>query len=123
MKKPVSVVSVTIIGLFVAGTVFNKIRFHYGWSDAFWRTAMTPFTGTLWADGFSEARFAEVRIGMSSQEVRALLGTPLKEWCGSEGCAWLYSWQDTPTADYDERSVSFDSLWRVTGLRHRFYID
>lgn len=78
------------------------------------RTVMTPFTGTLWADGFSEAKFAEVK---------ALLGAPLKEWCGSGGCVWLYNWQDTPTADYDERAVSFDSLWRVNGFRHRFYID
>jgi hypothetical protein len=113
----------TLCLLFMTATVFNKIRFHYGWSDAVLRTAMAPLAGTLWAEGFSETRFAAVRIGMSSQEVKALLGPPLKELCGPENCAWRYSWQDTPTADYDQRSISFDASWRVTELRHRFYID
>jgi len=123
MKRPVLMALVALFGFFISATVFNKIRFHYGWSDAIWRTTMTLFTGTLWADGFSEAKFADVKIGMSSQEVKVLLGPPLKEWCGSKNCAWLYSWQDTPTADFDRRSVSFDSSWRVNGFRHEFYID
>ena len=62
-------------------------------------------------------------MGMSELEVRNLLGAPLQDWTGGEGHTWLYSWQDTPTADYDRRWVSFDSKGHVDDLAHEFYID
>lgn len=115
------------LSIFVITLGFNKIRFRYEWSDATKRTLMAPFAGTLWADGFSEEKFAKVTLGMPMSEVERLLGRPLKEWCGPEddktGCTWLYSWQDTPTADYDRRWVSFNASGRVDELRHDFFID
>ncbi len=125
-KKTFKVVPI-ILAAFIVTLGLNKIRFRYDWVDAAKRTLLAPLTGTLWADGFSEAKFAKVKLGMSLAEVKALLGAPLREWCGpkgiNEGCTWLYSWQDTPTADYDRRWVSFDALGRVEEIRHDFYID
>ncbi len=127
MRKSVSILFFSLIPcIFIMAVALNKIRFRYGWSDAIWRTVMTPMTGTLWAPGFSEAKFAEVKIGMSSVEVTALLGAPLQKWCAQDGgldCEWLYSWQDTPTADFDRRWVLFDQFGRVERLRHDFFID
>jgi outer membrane protein assembly factor BamE (lipoprotein component of BamABCDE complex) len=77
----------------------------------------------LWATGFSESKFSDVRMGMSQTEVMSLLGIPLQMWTGSDGCTWLYTWQDTPTADYDRRWVSFDSKGFVDEVNHEFYID
>jgi hypothetical protein len=113
--------------LFIPGfltlVAFNKIQLHYNWPEALKRTVMTPFVGTLWANGFSEAQFEKVRIGMLEAQVKELLGEPLKEWRGKMGYAWLYSWQDTPTADYDRRWVSFDAKGAVVEVRHEFHID
>ena len=112
-----------MLAAFALLTTFNKIRFHYDWPNALKRTVMTPFVGTLWASGFSEGQFAKVRLGMPQAEVKDLLGVPLKEWCGSTTCSWLYSWQDTPTADYDRRWIAFDAQGRVREVRHEFFID
>lgn len=103
--------------------VINKLRFRYSWTNATLRTAMTPFTGTIWADGFSEANFSKVQAGMSSRDIKLLLGEPLQKWCGNEGCEWLYSWQDTPTADFDRRWIFLNSVGRVVSFRHDFFID
>lgn len=122
MKKAAKRMTLVVM-VFALFTAFNKVRFHYDWSEALKRTAMTPFVGTLWADGFSELNFSKVRIGMSEIEVRTLLGVPLQKWVGTEGYTWLYSWQDTPTADYERRWVSFDSKGLVDEVIHEFYID
>ncbi|MEW6058261.1 MAG: outer membrane protein assembly factor BamE, partial [Bdellovibrionota bacterium] len=91
--------------------------------NAFWRTLMTPFTGTIWAKKFSEQNFAKIRPGMPRAEVEALLGSPLRKDCSEKGCMWVYSNQDTGTADYDRRWVVTDPTGRVTEVRHEFYID
>ncbi|MEW6058012.1 MAG: hypothetical protein AB1540_15505 [Bdellovibrionota bacterium] len=101
----------------------NKVRFRYDWENAFWRTLMTPFVGTIWAEGFSEERFAKVRVGMSFDEVAHILDEPLRKDCSQKGCGWIYSNQDTGTADYDRRWITFDVTGLVDGLRHEFYID
>jgi hypothetical protein len=114
---------VVVMTCFGVTMTVNKIRFQYDWENAFWRTLMTPFTGTVWALGFSEEGFAEIRIGMSYDEVAKILGEPLRKNCGDKGCGWIYSNQDTGTADYDRRGITFDTTGRVDGLRHEFYID
>ena len=122
MRKLTKVILIAA-AFFGAATVTNKIRFRYDWENAYCRTLMTPFTGTIWADGFSEGKFSKIQFGMSKSEVEAVLGDPLRKDCSGKGCMWVYSNQDTGTADYDRRWVVFDSTDQVTKIRHEFYID
>lgn len=103
--------------------LMNKIRFYYDWKNAFWRTLMAPFEGTIWAENYSEEHFMNIRPGMSMSSVEVLLGKPLRITCSKEGCTWIYSNQDTPTADYDRRWVSFSVNGSVNDITHKFYID
>lgn len=114
---------VACVGIFGLGVVFNAVRFGYGPDDAFWRTLMVPFEGTVWAPGFSEAAFSKLRLGMPSSEVTSLLGEPLRKDCGEDECFWIYTWQDTQTADFDQRWVIFDLSDRVQEVRKSFFID
>lgn len=104
-------------------TTINALRFQYGFNDAFWRTLMSPFEGTVWAPGFKESEFLKVREGMLAMKVTQLIGEPLRKDCGTKRCFWIYTWQDTPTADFDQRWVVFDLAERVVEVRKSFFID
>ena len=108
---------------FPAAVAVNSIRFGYDFKEAMWRTFMTPFEGTVWAPGFTESAFSKVHLGMSAAEVNSLLGDPLRKSCDAEGCLWIYTWQDTGTANFDQRWLDFDSAGRVKEIRKSFYID
>ena len=77
-----------------------------------------------WAPNFSEENFSKVKIGISSDEVLALMGKPLytSENC-VDGCFWHYTKQDSGTSDYDQRWVIFDSGYKVVEIRKSFFID
>jgi hypothetical protein len=124
MMKKVYRLTKVILGLYLLfATPINKWRFGYGWGEAFGRTVMAPMTGTLWAKDFSERKFSSVHLGMTRPEVVQLLGKPLREGCGDSGCTWLYSWQDTGTADFDRRWVGFDLKGHVDRIYHDFFVD
>ncbi len=114
-----------IVGMlfFPVAVAINSYRFGYNFKEAYWRTLMTPFEGTVWAPGFSEAAFSKVRVGMLSLEVFQLLGNPIRKECGQKECLWIYTWQDTGTADFDQRWVIFDPSERVMEVRKSFFID
>lgn len=109
--------------LFFTMVTINAVRFQYGMGDAFWRTLMTPFEGTVWAPRFEESKFSKVKVGMNGLEVLSLLGPPLRKDCGKEDCFWLYTWQDTGTADFDQRWLVLDLKERVIEIRKSFFID
>lgn len=115
--------SALFVSLFGLATLLNAARFGYGPNDAFWRTLLTAFEGTVWAPGFSEAAFLKVRTGMVASEVASLVGDPLRKDCGEHRCIWIYTWQDTQTADFDQRWVIFGATKRVEEIRKSFYID
>jgi len=70
LKKKSKLKFIVIIPLlFIFFIGINKIRYNYNWSDTFWRTLMTPFTGTIWSKGFSENNFLKIKIGMQKSEV------------------------------------------------------
>jgi hypothetical protein len=98
-------------------------RFGYGWNDGFWRTLLIPCEGTIWAKGFSEKKFTQLKLGMTGEEVKRLIGEPLAIRCGKEFCFFIYTNQDTGTADYDERVVLTDLSDKVVEIRKTFYID
>lgn len=108
---------------FPAMMVVNSYRFGYGPNDAFWRTLMTPFEGTVWVAGFSETSFLKIRTGMTATEVLSLLGDPLRKSCDQEGCLWIYTWQNAGNADFDQRWIDFDPLGQVKEIRKSFFID
>lgn len=122
MRKAILLI-LTGLSLFFISTVINKNHYRYDWQNAAWRTGMALFTGTKWAEGFSEEQFAKVKIGMSFEEVKAIVGKPLEGGCGLYGCGLVYSWQDTPTADYDRRWVRFDKNHKAYLIYHDFYIN
>jgi len=108
---------------FPTAVAFNSYRFGYGLKDAFWRTLMTPFEGSVWAPGFSEAAFSKVKIGMHSSEVFQLLGAPIRNPNGLTGSIWMYTWQETGSADFDQRWLDFDPSGHVKEIRKSFFID
>lgn len=109
--------------LFGGSLIANKLRFHYDWGNAFWRTLLAPFTGTVWPENFSEIGFSKIKVGIPKSEVTALAGEPLRKSCDEDGCLWSYAGQEMDELSYDRRWVSFDANDRVTKIRHEFYID
>ena len=104
--------------------IVNKIRFHYEWKDAFFRTVLAGFEATRWAPGFSVDAFEQARLQMDQSEIFQLLGEPLRKGCDAHGeCIWIYSWQMSGTDDFDQRWVVFNSQGKVSELRKSFFID
>ncbi|MGB0454072.1 MAG: outer membrane protein assembly factor BamE domain-containing protein [Bacteriovoracaceae bacterium] len=110
--------------IFLFGVGINMYRFGYGFEDGFFRTLLAPMEGTVWADGFSEEAFDKISIGMTAEQVFSILGEPLeKDSDCHKLCFWTYSWQDTQTADFDQRWVVFNSQNQVIEKRKSFFID
>jgi hypothetical protein len=78
---------------------------------------------TEYAPGYSAAAFAQLRVGMSEREVRALLGPPLEgDAVPSSGAAW-WLWTRSPGSNsYRVRGVVFID-GRVAAVHHKFYVD
>jgi hypothetical protein len=110
----------SLFGLMMA---LNAYRFQYGVDDAFWRTLMSPFEGTVWALQFDEAGFSKIRVGMAAADVVKLIGNPLRKDCDSADCFWIYTWHDSATADFDQRWVVVGASDRVSEIRKSFFID
>lgn len=109
--------------VFCMGMAANAFRFHYRVEDAFWRTLMAPFEGTVWSAHFSEAAFSKVEVGMASALVNELLGEPLRKECDEKECFWIYTWHDSGTADFDQRWIVFNGAEKVIEIRKSFFID
>ena len=117
-------ISVLFASLMLVMLIVNKIRFHYGWKDAFFRTFLAGFEATRWAPGFSLDAFEEARLQMDQSEISQLLGEPLRKDCDSHGeCIWIYSWQMAGTDDFDQRWIVFNQNGKVSELRKSFFID
>jgi hypothetical protein len=65
-------------------------------------------SGTVYAPGYNEGRFAAIRKRMTAEEVEALMGPPLSRsaWTANDpGQMWMYSRGATDTSDYTRRWV------------------
>jgi len=112
-----------VLSLIVTVTM-NKIRFHYKWKDAFFRTVLARFEATRWAPDFSVDAFEQAKLQMDQSEISQLLGEPLRKDCDAHGeCIWIYSWQMSGTDDFDQRWVVFNTEGKVSELRKSFFID
>ncbi len=118
------IVSFCILSLITLLSIYiNMNRFLYDFSEATYRSLFFLLEDTIWSHGFSEDRFSKLRIGMNEQQVRSLLGEPLRKTCGENSCEWVYSWQKTGNSSFDRRDVIFNVDGHVVRIRHEFYID
>jgi hypothetical protein len=63
---------------------------------------------TFYAAGFTEAKFASLRKGMTPGEVTTIIGPPLENVQSEDGTAlWTYSNRDSSTCDFEMRWVHF----------------
>lgn len=109
--------------IYTLSIFYNKVYYQYNLTDSFKRTTLSLFTGTIYASNYSEKNFHKVHIGMPQEKVEELLGKPLRVDYGPLGTSYIYSNQDTPTADYDRRWISFNQSQQVDEIESRFYID
>lgn len=66
------------------------------------------FANTIYSVGYDESRFRQVRVGMTSSEVEALIGPPLEEvpWPETGIMIWLYTDRRyNRSGDYWKRDV------------------
>jgi outer membrane protein assembly factor BamE (lipoprotein component of BamABCDE complex) len=85
-------------------------------------SAVAANVETRYAPGYSDAKFREVAVGQSREDVRTLLREPLKEWTLGSSEAWDYS--DSPSqGDYWIRRVVFDGTGRVKQVHAELYVD
>lgn len=64
-------------------------------------------SGTQYAPGFSEGRFQQVRVGMTTDQVEAILGPPIDklDWATPGVQRWAYTNQVSATSDFHRRWV------------------
>ncbi len=85
-------------------------------------SAVAANVETRYAPGYSDAKFREVAVGHSREDVRALLGEPLTEWTLGASETWNYS--DSPSqGDYWIRRVVFDRTGHVSRIDAELYVD
>jgi hypothetical protein len=83
---------------------------------------------TIYAQEFSESRFRNVRVGMSREEVEAIVGRPLRKvpWNQDSGPhdeeMWHYSDQRDDTANFHRRWVFFEK-GKVVTVINDFWVD
>lgn len=116
---------IIMIGLLFSFFILKNIyQFGYGLNDAFWRVVWSIDEGTIWAKNFSEEKFSKVKVGMSREDVLALLGNPLNDTNKlNRDRFWYYTRQNSGTSDFDQRWVLFDSNNKVEEIRKSFFID
>lgn len=86
-----------IAGVAVAGVVMMLLKWAAG-------------VETVYAPGFNESRFQQIRPGMSASEVETWLGKPLKKLPWGEGrSAWWYSVGASSTSDHWRRWVIIEN--------------
>lgn len=101
-------------------------RTGYSFADT-WKSVLTTALGecgTRCAPGFSDTKFSKVRIGMSRDEVLALLGEPLERcWPPSKpDRLWCYT-LEAGKLTYHKRWISFGTNGTVTGVTRKLYWD
>ena len=113
-----------LFALYIFMIPVNMVRFDYNLTNAFWRTTLFIFEGTIWAPNYSEVKFNQVKLGDTKEKVISLMGKPIVgELDCLDNCFWRYTRQDTGTADFDQRAVLFNNKGVVEEVRKDFYID
>lgn len=109
-------VSIAVVGIHLAGARALFIN--------------DPFFGfsTYYSEQYSESRFKTLRVGMTCEEVEAIVGQPLRKnlWNQDTGPpdreAWTYSDRPSETANYWRRQVFFEKA-KVVSILNDFWVD
>lgn len=82
------------------------------------------FANTVYSTGFDEIRFQQVRDGMTSAEVEALVGPPLEKvpWPEEGVVIWLYTDKRYNRGNYWKRDV-FMNNGKVDRIISMYWID
>lgn len=80
---------------------------------------------TVYSPSYNESRFDSIMIGMSSRQVEAIMGSPLKKtfqvYQGGDEM-WAFSDQPTITSDYWRRWIIFEK-GRASVIVKDFWLD
>lgn len=114
MPRPRLRVSVrwTMLAIAFIGVVMTLVRQLY-------------FANTLYARGYDEDRFQQIRAGMTSEEVEALVGPPLKKypWAYQPSLVgWCYTDKRRGYGDYWKREV-FLEKGKVVDVVSNYWVD
>jgi outer membrane protein assembly factor BamE (lipoprotein component of BamABCDE complex) len=80
---------------------------------------------TVYAEGYSERRFASIKVGTTTAEILSILGPPLRrgEW-GDDPQVWFYTDQRTVTDNFWRRWLVLDPAGdRVAEIIADFWVD
>ncbi len=80
---------------------------------------------TVYAEGYSERKFASIKVGATTAEVLSIMGPPLRRgaW-GDSPQVWFYTNQRTATDNYWRRWLVFDTAGeRVVEIIADFWVD
>ena len=99
-------------------TYYFGVR-HYTPTDSFYCVILGWATDTSWAKDYRESKFEKVRIGMTRDEVRKILGEPV--WSPNTDY-WGYTWSPSST-HYHQRGFVFSPSGSVTQIVRGFYFD
>ena len=76
-------------------------------------------TDTSWAKDYSESNFNKVKIGMTQDEVRKIMGEPVRS---ANGDYWGYT-ESPSSTHYHQRGFVFSPSGSVTQIVKGFYFD
>ncbi|HYG23355.1 MAG TPA: outer membrane protein assembly factor BamE [Verrucomicrobiae bacterium] len=80
-------------------------------------------TDTAWAKDYRESNFARVKVGMTHQEVRKIMGDPVTHPNPDHAdIYWSYTWSPRGT-HYHQRGFLFSPSGSVTQVVKGFYFD
>lgn len=96
---------------------------HYTPTDSFYSVLLGWETDTSWRKNYRERNFAKVKIGMTHEEVRKLMGDPAPNLNPDEAdIYWGYTWSPSGT-HYHQRGFLFSPSGSVTQVVKGFYFD
>jgi outer membrane protein assembly factor BamE (lipoprotein component of BamABCDE complex) len=119
----------------LCATLYFNARFNPPfWEQAFFYSLFWWTDNTIWATDYTEKKFDSIKVGMTEQEVLAILGQPLQ--VISNNCdikfgtmVWHYTSQQPfccsiyGDSNHQRRSIEFSSTGIAIQKNSEFYID
>jgi hypothetical protein len=92
---------------------------HYTPTDSMYSVVLGWATDTSWPENYRESRFKQVKLGMTRDQVRKIMGDP---GFVPNTDYWGYTWSPSST-HYHQRGFVFSSAGIVTNVVRGFYFD
>ncbi len=118
---PAGILLFLLLPVFIFTYYFGVL--HYTPADSFYSVLLGLDTDTGWVKGYRESNFAKVKIGMTHDEVRKIMGDPIPSPnSDNEAVYWAYTWSPSST-HYHQRGFLFSPSGCVTQTVRGFYFD